>query len=573
MRQIVYLGVVAALVLNGCASQAPPALPSLAAEVDEATSTPDQSAQVLPEATQAPEDCPVTSAFDERPPEEALSSWSPLGRWYRSPDSQVWVAENNLRDLNTLGLGQPTKVLWGKPAGIDLVVAGRRLDGEAPPLIADISPYYHDDILNPSGIGAPTPGCWEIEARAGDSVLRIVVEVPSTTPIIRSSPETEDAAPPAELFRVRPEGAKGSLIAYDMSDGREAFTLPAGMLSAYGRDYYAATAQADTTRLDVFDPDTGNLERSFTLDGQWALSGVSPLGRWLALTRIADRHEKQSWIAANQWWTDIQIVDGNSGAIAHILSLDGNFEVETISAGGDSLFLVQHLPAVNPDHYLIRLYDLSAESLQADPLRAKGADEVMAGLAWDGLASPDGRWLLTLYLSTQRNVAFIHTLDLRDKFPVCIDLPPREAGFDQLKHYTLALAPDGQTVYATNAALGIVAEVSLYTRRLTRMTDVDRRSSPTEYDAQTPVAHSIVSSDGQTVYFTDSADVWAYDTGSRKVSGPYAIGARILGLGLSADGQRLYVAREGRLPLALDVADGGALSSLPANEASRAFND
>ena len=382
----------------------------------------------------------------------------------------------------------------------------------------------------------------------------------------------ENDAPPAELFLVRPEGAKGPLVAYDMSDGRERFALPAGMLSAYGRHYYAAASQPESTRLDAYDPGTGNLERRFTLKGQWALSGVSPLGRWLALTRIASEGEKQAWAKSNQWKTDVQIVDANSGETAHVLSLDGNFEVETISAAGDSLFLVQHLPAVNPDHYLIRLYDLSAENLVADPLRSKGSDEVMAGLAWEGLASPDGRWLLTLYLSTRRNTAFIHTLDLLNKYPVCIDLPSGSGDFDQLKDYTLALSPDGQKVYATNTALGVVAEVSLNTLKVARTVTFDARPLA-KYDLPTPVGRSVVSKGGRMLYFSGGQDVWFYDTKSKAVSGPFSIDSQIVGLGLSSDGNRLHVASADGSLTTLNAASGSALSFPGADEVARTPGD
>ncbi len=374
----------------------------------------------------------------------------------------------------------------------------------------------------------------------------------------KSAPAPDSPARPSELFFVRPEGAKGPLVAYDMSNRRERFALPAGMLSAYGRHYYAAALQQGSTRLDAFDPGTGDLEHRFTLRGRWALSGVSPLGRWVALTRIPGESEKQAWARANQWKTDIQIVDGDSGETAHLLSLDGNFEVETISAAGDALFLVQHLPAVNPDHYLIRLYDLSADKLQFDPLRDKRAtDEVMAGLAWEGLASPDGRWLLTLYLSTRRNVAFIHTLDLRNKYPVCIDLPSGSGDFAQLKHYTLALSPDGRKVYATNAALGVVAEVSLNTLTVTRVTTFDA-GIMTKYMPQS--SRSVISKDGRTLYFSSGAVMWHYDTASGTVSEPFAISAPIIGLGVSSDGKRLFVASADRTPMVLDAATWQALS-------------
>jgi len=388
------------------------------------------------------------------------------------------------------------------------------------------------------------------------------------TPTALPAPARDDTPPaawPLELLFVRPEGAKGSLVAYEMADGRQRFSLPAGMLSADRKHFYAADIDGSETQLKSFDPHTGGEQSGFTLQGAWALSGVSPTGRWLALTRILSESEEQTWAAANQWKTDLQIVDAQTGQTAHRLSLDGNFEVETIS--GKSLFLIQHLPAVNPDHYLIRLYDLSAETLIADPLRSKGADEVMAGLAWDGVASPDGLWLLTLYLSTRRNVAFIHTLDLLNKFPLCIDLPSGGGDFDQLKYYSLSLSPDGLKVYATNAVLGAVAEVDLSQRQVTRMVFFEGNRSATDanYDPQSPTARSAISRDGQKLYFTSGQDVWAYDTKAGTVSGPYAVHTPVLGLGVSGDGKRLYVASADQPLRVFDTASGQALSFQLAN--------
>ena len=206
----------------------------------------------------------------------------------------------------------------------------------------------------------------------------------------------------------------------------------------------------------------------------------------------------------------------------------------------------------------IRLYDLSKEQLLVDPLRAKGADEVMAGLAWDGIASPDGRWLLTLYLSTRRNpagrgassVAFIHALNLHDKYPVCLDLPsgsgdPAGRGassFDALKQYTVALSPDGRKAYATNPALGVVAEVGLNQLQVMRTVTFDA-GIMTKYAPG--ASRSLVSKDGRALYFSSGPVLWRYDIASRTVSAPYAVSAPIVGLCLSSDDQRLYVASEG----------------------------
>jgi hypothetical protein len=71
-----------------------------------------------------------------------------------------------------------------------------------------------------------------------------------------------------------------------MADGRQRFSLPAGMLSADGKHFYAADTDGSETQLKSFDPHTGGEQSDFTLQGAWALSGVSPTGRWLALTHV-----------------------------------------------------------------------------------------------------------------------------------------------------------------------------------------------------------------------------------------------------------------------------------------------
>ncbi len=387
---------------------------------------------------------------------------------------------------------------------------------------------------------------------------------PATTPTpaikaepVSTSPASEPVAPLVpEIFFARPDGARGLAIAYDMTSGSELFALPPGMTSADSSLFFAAELIGDdNTNLNSFDLSTGQELAGFKLEGQWALSGISPTGRWLALTRLVSDAERQ----AGNWQTEIQILDSQSGETVHLLNLDGNFEVETVSADGKSLFLVEHLPAVNPDHYLIRLYDLSNETLVADPLRSKGADEVMAGYAWEGLASPNGKWLLTLYLSTRRNAAFIHTLNLIDKYPVCIDLPANGGGFGQLKYYTLSLAPDGYKVYAANAALGVVAEINLNEFSVARIVHFvsDPTASP---EVQTQVARSLLSPDGTRLYFTSGKDVWAYDTKAQTVSGLFVTDGQVSGLGLSRDGARLYVAQMDGSLIAFDAIGGVAVS-------------
>jgi len=68
------------------------------------------------------------------------------------------------------------KVLWTRKTKGLLQVGGRRLDGSAPPPRA----YIHDlgdTGIQPSYLVFPTPGCWEITGKVGDSNLTFVVLV------------------------------------------------------------------------------------------------------------------------------------------------------------------------------------------------------------------------------------------------------------------------------------------------------------------------------------------------------------------------------------------------------------
>lgn len=409
----------------------------------------------------------------------------------------------------------------------------------------------------------------ELKEAEIEALTAFLLEENQAGPAAQSQPQparqAEADTPASEpLFLVRAQGAKGPLVVYRMPDGQEQVRLPAGLLSADGKRYYAAELRQDETLLRAFEPRSGRLERSFSLAGRWQLSGVSPLGHRLALTRLPDLEETAGWRKARTWQTDIQIVEAAGGRVTHAFTLEGNFEVETISAAGDSLFLIEHRPALKPAHYLVRLYDLAAQKLQPGALRAKTAtEEIMTGLAWGGLASTDGRWLLTLYLNTARNVAFIHALDLVNKIPFCIDLPSGQGELAQLKHYALSLAPDGRTVYATNAALGVVAEINLENYRVVRQVDFPA-SAPVANPVGTeeiPTNYSIMAEDGQRLYFSNGWDVWGFDISSKQVSGPYLSQSQVRGLGLSQDGRQLYVALAGQLPQVIDLASGQAAIS------------
>jgi hypothetical protein len=62
---------------------------------------------------------------------------------------------------------------WWRGVKGKLTITGRRLDGKAPPLTAEI-PTGYGQGFQPSGISFPTEGCWEVTGSVGDAKLTFV---------------------------------------------------------------------------------------------------------------------------------------------------------------------------------------------------------------------------------------------------------------------------------------------------------------------------------------------------------------------------------------------------------------
>ena len=342
---------------------------------------------------------------------------------------------------------------------------------------------------------------------------------------------------------VQPDGVGGEVDAYDPETGEQVFSLPPGITSADGLSHLAAAARTHDTVVSRYRVADSTVASLLVVDGRWQLAGVSPNGRFAALARQTSRG------------TAVTVVNMAVNRVADRLDLRGNFEVETVSRDGKRLFLIEHLPGSDSPRYLVRLFDLSHDRLASKPLRGKGEPSVMAGLAWSGVGSPDGRWLLTLYLNTGRNVAFVHALDLIRSSPLCIFLPS-DGAFDALKRYGLTLAPDGRRLYATNAALGAVAEIDLATRTVVRTT----RFAATRKLSGPGSLSGTISRNGRTLYFSPGRDLWAYDTAYGVVRGPYRTGGAIAGFGFAAGDRRVHVLRADGRMLTFDAATGAKIA-------------
>lgn len=121
--------------------------------------------------------CPVTEPTWAKPPEDSAVDDPPAyGYYFLNEDRSIWASAGWAEDAEyTFPLGGAgIKVGWFRPAGAELVITGRRLDGEEPPFKGEALSGY-PTRFQASALPFPAGGCWEITATAAESTLSFVV--------------------------------------------------------------------------------------------------------------------------------------------------------------------------------------------------------------------------------------------------------------------------------------------------------------------------------------------------------------------------------------------------------------
>jgi hypothetical protein len=335
----------------------------------------------------------------------------------------------------------------------------------------------------------------------------------------------------------RTNGDRGPLQVYDVTARRQVLSLPAGMITADGRRFVRVRIVGRTrTVLTRYALPAGRRLSTVALNGRYRLAAVSRRGRRVVLVKGGPPRTA----------TTFAIVDG--GRAVERVRFRGRYDVETLSPDGRRLFLVHW----KNTGYDLRLYDLAARRLRPTPtFEPDGGREKMVGTAWRGLATRDGTWLLTLYL--EGGGGFVHALDLRRAIGFCIDLPAR--GALALGASALTLSPDERTLYVASPVLGRVYTIDLRRPRLARVTRFEPWLGPDEVSFTT-APNAAVSPNGRMIYFNGNGLLWAYDTASARVRGPYPARRVVTALGFTLDGRRVVAFGGDGRSTVLDAATG-----------------
>jgi hypothetical protein len=336
----------------------------------------------------------------------------------------------------------------------------------------------------------------------------------------------------------------------DSGTGTVVRELPLGTPASDWSRYYIVTPLTGSGQLKAIDPASGRTIAQTTIAAGYSLpniafqgptAGLSPNGQWLALTSQVR--------AAGVVTTNFLVGSSSLTESFKTIHVTGDFVFDALSNDGKSLYLIQKMG--DPNHYQVRLYDVSSGSLALLPIVDKrDANEPMNGIRGDSVADPAGNYVYTVY--ARQAGPFIHALPLGQPFAFCVDLPSKDPHNLELQfHWALAMSPDGSSLYAANAPLGMVAVMTAgQPPKIVRTATVALSHTGdllaglvTNADAKGPrTGGAALSSDGRTLYSFADKGVVAIDTTTLKVRARYLDPWMPDTMRLSSDGKWLYVA-------------------------------
>ncbi|HYV23373.1 MAG TPA: hypothetical protein VEN31_12050 [Candidatus Bathyarchaeia archaeon] len=391
---------------------------------------------------------------------------------------------------------------------------------------------------------------------------------PSTSADPTATPRPTNAANDVVYLRSVGPGGVANILAIDARTGATLRTLPDGSVS-FDRSTLLATEEANgatKTLVRRFELASGRELGSYTLDGTyhalWTDSGQTALsrdGHHLALSI-------SPYQAGGDWVTGFRVVDADTGATEATLDLKGQstYGFVAMSPDGRSLFLNQFGEGATA----IRVFDVPSSTLL--PAAAITGVQKQGGFRPPPVFSRDGRWMFSLDAGAASSCTswdgpkctpkleeqpYVYALDLVSRRMLTAPLPieQRSTDFEKYLLWSVAVAPDGATVYAINPALGVIDEIDArqMTMRRTSSITVSRADDgmlaaigrfffPIASAKRYITGGALLSPSSDRIYaagYKGIAVVNAADLSSRAV---WQSDGEFDALALSADGERLY---------------------------------
>ncbi len=204
--------------------------------------------------------------------------------------------------------------------------------------------------------------------------------------------------------------------------------LAVNVTTSDGLVRYAATTRGSSTNVTATRARDGHVLRVARVKGAFGVpavtiggvpGGLSADGRTLVLS------EPPSYQALRQKSRFVLLSTATLHPIRTV-ALRGDFGFDALSPDATTLYLIQHRSTSDPS-YSVRAFDLRSLRLLPRAIVDKSeADRTMRGYPVARASSAEATWVYTLY---RRDGAepFVHALNTRGRYAVCIDLPRQVA--------------------------------------------------------------------------------------------------------------------------------------------------
>jgi hypothetical protein len=212
--------------------------------------------------------------------------------------------------------------------------------------------------------------------------------------------------------------------------------VDAGLYSLDHSIRFVALKGATSTKVQAVRARGGAAVASTSIAGDWGIPMLTYSGLAGGLFHDGSAFVLQS--AGMAGTTRFAILDSRDLTVRNTITLDGYYGFDALSPDGSVLYLIQHTSTRDYQHYVVRAYDLRANTLVEGRIADKAQKSwVMKGEAVSRVTSPTGRWVYTLY-ANPGGYPFIHALDTVYGVAHCIGLPWKGSP-DRVNSFTLAL--------------------------------------------------------------------------------------------------------------------------------------
>ena len=118
------------------------------------------------------------------------------------------------------------------------------------------------------------------------------------------------------------------------------------------------------------------------------------------------------------------VYDTRTLRMTNSVCLPGTFAFDALSPNASRMYLIQYTRAGDYAHYVVRAYDLQANTLLPGRIADRAQKSwVMNGFPVTRTTSADGRWVYMLYQNGGNGYPFIHALDTVRGVAHCVGLP------------------------------------------------------------------------------------------------------------------------------------------------------